>query len=246
MKENNELSNADSKNNLNQSKNNRYQDDVFEDSVSLDDFGKDGKLKDNIKNKIIPENEFEIDFDNNIDININKENISSNKYDTDNDCNVENGILSDDDPFKDVGNVLDDLSAKKYNKISNDINKVLGGGDINCLFDENIKAYGNSNNNNLNDPNSNDFNKENGDDNEDDDPFGDDNLNSGIKNNKKVNQVKSVGLFEQKLNSNHTITNNSKQKNPIIDDFGFEIDQTKNVFESTELPNLNLNKLTIG
>jgi len=79
MKEKNEASNSDAKNNLNQSKNNRY-DDVLEDSVSLDDFGKDGKLKQNVQTKIDIDNEFEIDFDENINLNVkNKSAIESNK-----------------------------------------------------------------------------------------------------------------------------------------------------------------------
>lgn len=88
-----------------------------------------------------------------------------------------------------------------------------------------------------------DFNKEN----EEDDPFADDN-NSEIKNKfSNVNQTKkSLGLFEQKLNSNNPLDNISKPKNKITDEFGFELDHPKNLFESTELPNLNLNKLAPG
>lgn len=122
--------------NSNNKKNNeRYQDDVFEDSVSLDDFGKDGKLKNNVKqqhkdDEINENDEFELDFaleDNKINLNLdkNKNNNQDNIYNnhlnsyknnfknSDDDCNVENGIFSEDDPFKDVGNIIEDLSSKK-------------------------------------------------------------------------------------------------------------------------------------
>lgn len=86
------------------------------------------------------------------------------------------------------------------------------------------------------------FNKEN----DEDDPFADYNPEIKINQNKISNvnsNNKPVGLFEQKLDSNH---NHKISNKKITDEFGFELDNPKNLLCSAEIPNLNLNKLTAG
>jgi len=98
-------------------------------------------VKQQHKDDEISENDqFELDFalhDNKINLNLNL-NLDKNKNDnqvynhnnhlnsyknnfknSDDDCNVENGIFSEDDPFKDVGNIIEDLSSKKI-KVTTD------------------------------------------------------------------------------------------------------------------------------
>lgn len=159
--------------------------------------------------------EFEIDFElDNTDLNLDKKIISNpiqknNKKENKDDlCNLESGIFSEDDPFKDVGNIIEDLSSKKNKNICQD--DIFGEFNDNNLGIDNIQNKKSYNLENL-------INKEN--------PSKINNNNSEKQNSSKIILDKQIGLFEK-------TNQDSNDRINCVDEFGFEIDTKNNLNNS--------------